>query len=225
MHLVLRRVMCKCRLVWWADSSSVWVCCVPQLVQALFCLGDLVWDHAQLQEQLAGQLAAAPAAVGRGQAQPQPIPYLQVCGSLAAALGFVRGLELDNRVQGHTLWQAAMCCVIIVRGCITLLYCVCLWCTGSAAGDAAWCLRVGACGCQPPAGCVLCEQQPGTDGCAVNSGVCRSVIRLVAVSHSSWRRPCLHTQFPKSYCKLAAGGARKSPSPLGPHRSCTAHHV
>jgi hypothetical protein len=40
-----------------------------------------VWGHAQLQEQLAGQLAApaAPQApLGRGQKQPQPIPYLQV---------------------------------------------------------------------------------------------------------------------------------------------------
>lgn len=51
------------------------------MLQALFCLGDLVWGHAQLQEHLAGQLAA-PAAQqgtqGRGQQQPQPIPYLQV---------------------------------------------------------------------------------------------------------------------------------------------------
>lgn len=53
------------------------------LLQALFCIGDLVWGHAQLQEQLAGQLAGpAHSAVaglgGKAAAAAQPIPYLQV---------------------------------------------------------------------------------------------------------------------------------------------------
>lgn len=54
------------------------------LLQALFCLGDLVWGHPQLQEQLAGQLAPSPLAFaqpgpgGRAQQQQHPIPYLQV---------------------------------------------------------------------------------------------------------------------------------------------------
>lgn len=60
-------------------------------VQALFCLGDLAWGHAQLQEHLAGQLAAAP-----GRSPQQPIPYLQVseAGVVSVPLLLVLGVCL-----------------------------------------------------------------------------------------------------------------------------------
>ncbi|KAF8066204.1 ycf42 [Scenedesmus sp. PABB004] len=59
--------------------------------QALFCMGDLVWGHAQLQEALAGIPASPPAhgaAPGRGvPPPPRGVPLLQVVVALALRSG------------------------------------------------------------------------------------------------------------------------------------------
>lgn len=70
---------------WKAGQAECALCLCAVCVQALFCLGDLAWGHAQLQEHLAGQLAA-PAAAVPGRGQQQPIPYLQVRGLIGGVV-------------------------------------------------------------------------------------------------------------------------------------------
>jgi hypothetical protein len=108
-------------------TADQYACLMP--MQALFCLGDLVWGHAQLQEQLAGQLAAAPAQVVAGRAQQQqPIPYLQAvlrvmlhgadelerAGASHLLAAFCQDNNLGQLAVLSTVVYAGGCCSVVV---------------------------------------------------------------------------------------------------------------